>query len=394
MDLSYSGPYLEFRDTVRAFLAAHWDVAKSRDPAGGKDFIRQFRLAATEAGYLYRSVPRRYGGSGQAPDVLRAQIIREEFGRARAPMEVPGNGNMMLVPTLLECGSDWQKERFVAPTLRGEYIWAQGYSEPGSGSDLASVKTRGELVGEEWVINGQKIWTSLAHEANYMFALVRTEPGAPKHAGLSYLLLDFKQPGVTVRRLKQISGGREFCEVFLDDVRTPSHWLVGRRGEGWQVSRSTLKHERSAIGAAAGTVDLFDKLVKLARSVDLNGRPAIEDPVIRQRLAQVQGYVQSHLYSGYYQTTRAAREESAGILGLLNKLAMSNIGQDIAAIASDIIGDAYLSMPGWEGGRRGNEQWVNQIFGSLGMAIAGGTSNIQRNIISERGLELPREPVE
>ncbi|MET0984525.1 MAG: acyl-CoA dehydrogenase family protein [Steroidobacteraceae bacterium] len=387
MNLSYSQEYLSFQAEVRLFLSQQWDRSRAKEPG----YVQEFRSRATGRGLLYRAIPRLYGGSEQPPDVLKAQIIREEFAQARAPMEVPGNGVSMVVPTLLECGEPWQCERFIPRSLTGEYRWAQGYSEPGSGSDLASLKTKAELVGDEWVINGQKIWTTLAHEANYMFCLCRTEPDAPKHEGISYLLFDFKQPGVTVRPIKQITGGADFCETFLDNVRTPANWIVGKRGEGWRVSKSTLKHERNSVGSAAGLRDLFHKLVRLAQTTPYRGDVAIADAAIRQRIATLDGYVQAHLYSGYYQLTKAALDESAGNLGLINKINTTNIGQEIAGLVTDIIQDDALSMPDFSPKRRGNSHWVNQIFGSLGLAIAGGTSNIQRKIIAERGLELPRE---
>lgn len=409
MNLNYTPEHLDYQAQVRQFLAESWDPAKARDRATGRDHIKAFRRAATERGYINRSIPRRYGGSEQPADGILAQIIREEFDRARAPREVPGNGMMMLVPTVLEVGEDWQKDMFVEKTVIGDYKWAQGYSEPGSGSDLASLKTKAELLGDEWVINGHKIWTTLAQEATHMFCLCRTEPHAPKHEGISYILLDFKQPGITVRPLKQISGMSEFCEVYLDNVRTPANWIVGKRGQGWQVSRVNLKHERTAIGAAAGSVELFDKVKKLAQTTPLNGAPAISDPLIRQRLAAIEGYVQAHLWAGYYQQSRASKGEPLGVLGLINKLNTTNIGQDIAALAAEIISDRALRMPfaatssrdpnnrGFADGdaaRAGIEKWINQVLGSLGMSIAGGTSNIQRNIIAERGLGLPRDVVE
>jgi alkylation response protein AidB-like acyl-CoA dehydrogenase len=384
MDLSYSAEYLQFRDEVRQFLGSHWRA--SRDEAA----VAAFRRLATSQGYLNRSIPKIYGGSQQSPDVMKAHIIREEFARARAPTDISSNGVQMLVPTLLEHGTDWQKEKFIPRTIGGEYLWAQGYSEPGSGSDLASLKTRGELVGGEWVINGQKIWTTRAHLCQYMFALIRTEPEADKRSGISYLLLELKQPGITIRPIHQIDGGREFCEVFFDNARTPADWIVGQRGKGWEVSKSTLKHERNWVGAAASLRDLFDKLVKLAQSTQRSGRPAIADPLIRDRLVALEGAVLAHTYSGYYQLTKGALNEEPGIIGLMNKLNSTDLGQEVAAIATDLIGPDLMKAPG--GGKdRGNERWVNQVIGSLGMAIAGGTSNIQRNIIAERGLQLPRE---
>lgn len=395
MDLSYTPEYEAFRGEVKAFLAAEWQ------PQGAPDrtaFERAFRRRATEAGYLYRSIPRRFGGSEQPADVLKADILREEFRRARAPMEVPGNGVWMLVPTLLECGAEWQRERFIPKTVSGEYLWAQGYSEPGSGSDLASLRTRGELVGDKWVVNGQKVWTSLAHHAHYIFILVRTEPDAPKHQGISYLLMDLKQPGITIRPLKQITGEAEFNEVFLENATTPADWIVGKRGEGWQVSRSTLKHERSAIGGAERIGAMFESLLGLARRVSRNGRPAIEDQVIRERLAAIEGGLEAMRYSSYRQQSMSLRGQDPGLYPLLTKLTGSNINQEMSRLARDIIGDELLLAPvvgrdrfsKGSGRRRGNEQWVAHFMQTLALAIAGGASNIQRNIIAERGLGLPR----
>lgn len=391
MDLSYGEPYERFRGEVRAFLDEHWPAGERRDAAGAV----AFRLAATERGYLFRNVPRRYGGSEREPDVLEAQVIAEEFARVRAPMEPSGVGVRMLVPTLLECGAEWQKRRFVPPTLRGEIDWAQGYSEPGAGSDLASVRTRAELIGDEWVINGQKIWTSNAQHCQFMFALVRTEPDAPKHDGLSYLLLDLRQPGVTVRPLKMVTGQSGFNEVFFDDARTPADWIVGTRGRGWQVSRATLKHERSAIGGVETYRQQFDKLVKLARSVQRDGRPAIEDPLVADRLAALDGYLTAHQFSTYRQLSMQLAGQDPGPVVYMNKLTVTGIGHRMAALAQELIADDALLLPGSGGNKAGNEtgkeRWMNQFFGSLGVAIAGGTSNIQRNIIAERGLGLPRE---
>jgi alkylation response protein AidB-like acyl-CoA dehydrogenase len=388
MDLSYGPEYEAYRGEVRSFLRGAWSAEYRRD--AGR--IAEFRQRATEQGYLFRNIPRRFGGSEQPPDVLKAQVISEEFARVRAPLEPAGNGVRMLVPTLLECGAEWQQERFVPPTLRGEIDWAQGYSEPGSGSDLASVRTRGELVGGEWVINGQKIWTSNAQNCQYMFALVRTEPEVPKHQGISYLLLDLRQPGVTVRPLKMVTGESGFNEIFFDDVRTPADWIVGQRGEGWQVSRATLKHERSAIGNAGTYIEQFDKLVELARRRERDGRPAIEDPLVQQRLAEIEGYVTAHKYSTYRQLSMTLAGKDPGRVSYMNKLVGTDIGHRIASLAEELIGDDSLVMPVYRRNHKvGDERWMNQFFGTLGVAIAGGTSNIQRNIIAERGLGLPRD---
>ena len=395
MDLHYSEEYEAFRREVREFLAAGWPLVGEEAALPLEEQASRFRARAIEAGYLARNIPRQYGGSEQPPDAFRATIIREEFRAARAPGDVAGIGPSMLVPTLLEKAQEWQKEKFVGPTMRGEIVWCQGYSEPGSGSDLASVQTRAEIVGDEWVINGQKIWTSGAQRADYIFCLCRTEPEAPKHAGISYLLVDMKQPGIDVRPLKQMTGGAGFNEVFFTDARTPVDWIVGKRGEGWIVSRTTLKHERNSIGNAAGGVQLLAGVVRLAQRTKRNGRPAIEDPEVRQRLGVIEGFVKAHEYAGYYQLTCAGKGKEPGRISTMNKLNATEIGQMVAKLALDLIEEEGLLEPrAWQrqaGAPDGNTSWVAQYMGSLGSAIAGGTANIQRNIIGERALGLPRD---
>ncbi|HTO06378.1 MAG TPA: acyl-CoA dehydrogenase family protein, partial [Myxococcota bacterium] len=388
MDLSYSAEYEAFRGEVKAFLAANWPLRGDEAKLPGDKRAALLRERAIAAGYLARAIPKKYGGSEQPADVLKAQIIREEFARARAPGEMAGIGPSMLVPTLLEKGAEWQKEKFIGPTIRGEIVWCQGYSEPGSGSDLASLQTKAELRGDEWVINGQKIWTSGAHRADYMFCLCRTEPDAQKHGGISYLLLSMKQPGIEVRPLRQMTGAADFNEVFFTDAKTPKDWIVGKRGEGWIVSRTTLKHERNMIGDAANALMTFNALVQLAKSSHRNGKPAIQDPAIRQRLVQLEGTVRSHQYSGYRQLTKAAKGQDPGRVQLMNKLISTNIGQEVAKLALDLLGDEGLLEPGERQlgmGPRDASQWVGQFMWSLGSAVAGGTANIQRNVIGERG---------
>src|SRR5262245_3321381 len=292
MDLSYGPEYEAYRSEVRKFLDENWtdQDRASNPPSTGQaslvgGFIRidqratDFRTKAVDRGYLYTSVPRAYGGSEQEFDPIKSLIIGEEFRRAKAPGEVIGQGPSMLVPTLVEHGTPEQKQFFIRDTLLGRIKWCQGYSEPGSGSDLASLRTRGELDGDFWVVNGQKIWTSNAVDAEWMFCLVRTEPDAPKHDGISYLLIDMKTPGIDVRPLRQMTGESDFNEVFLDSVRVPKKNLVGERGKGWIVSRSTLKHERALIGGSFITRRTFDGLVMVAQGLELRGEPAIKNPL-------------------------------------------------------------------------------------------------------------------
>jgi alkylation response protein AidB-like acyl-CoA dehydrogenase len=395
MDLSYGAEAEAFRGEVRSFLSAAWQPGERRS-GELKDYTRAFRRAAVEQGYLYRSVPKRYGGSEQPVDVIRAQVIREEFGKARAPMEVGGNGVNMTVPTLLEKGTEEQRELFIRGTIEGDYIWGQGYSEPGSGSDLASVRTKAELSpdGSKWVINGQKIWTSQGMQSTHMFMLVRTEPDAPKHDGITYLLIELDQPGVTRRPIRQMTGEQgdhTFCEFFFDNAEAPVSWQVGERGQGWYVSRTTLKHERAAIGSADGLGSQFRKLVELAQEM---GR--IGDPLIRERLAEIEGRVLSHRYTSFRLFSCAAAGDEPGPVALMMKLLLTEIGHDMALLAQELIGEAGMTEPEGAGGRgprgaRGPNKWLDQIMGSLGNSIAGGASNIQRNIIAERGLGLPRD---
>lgn len=381
---------LAFRAQVEAFLAAHWHPVKGPERAANE---KAFRMLATEHGYLYRNVPKDYGGSEQPANTLKAQIIQEVFNRARAPLEVPGVGYGMLVPTLLGCGEEWQKTRFVPGTLSGDIRWAQGYSEPNSGSDLASIRTKARLEGDEWIIDGQKIWSSGADKAHYLFMLARTEPCASKHAGISYLLVDLHQPGITIRPLRQINGSEEFSEIFFDSARTPANWIVGKRGEGWTVSKTTLSAERAGfIGAAEGSVTLHRKLVELARRCEYNGRPAIDDPRIQDRLIILEGMVSAHYHNMQRQFSLRLAGQDAGSVALMNKLIVTRIAAEVADIAKDIVGDDFMLSPFGRESQAGPEKWLNQYLGSLGIAIAGGTSNIQRNVIAERGLGLPRDP--
>jgi len=402
VNLEYSAEYEQFRAEVRRFLAEHWsveDAARQPDPDGmaamaGASTLDErataFRLAAIERGYLYRHVPRRYGGSAQPPDPLKATIIAEEFRRARAPHEIMGQGPSMLVPTLLEHGSEEQKQRFIRDTLVGRIRWCQGYSEPGAGSDLASLRTRAVLEGDYWVVNGQKIWTSGAKEADWMFALVRTEPDKPKHDAISYLLIEMKTPGIDVRPLRQMTGDADFNEVFFENVRVPAANIVGRRGQGWIVSRSTLKHERALIGGSHLTRRAFDGLVMLARALEVRGRPAIGDPVIRGRLVELEARLLANEYQGYRLLTLSARGEEPGLAGMVMKLASTQLGYDIAKLAMDVSGDKALLAPG-EAAAPAMGMFGSAYMWSLGVLIAGGAANIQRNIIAERGLGLPRD---
>lgn len=404
MNLSFSPEYERFREEVRTFLRENWtaeDAASGPDPdspmammgAGIRTDERAtaLRRKAIERGYLYRAFPRAYGGSEQPPDPLKATIIAAEFKKAKAPFEIMGQGPSMLVPTLLEHGTEEQKRFFVEKTLLGHIRWCQGYSEPGAGSDLASLRTKGVLEGDHWVVNGQKIWTSNANDAQWMFALVRTEPEAPKHDGITYMLIDMKTPGLDVRPLRQMTGDADFSEVFFENVRVPANSIVGKRGQGWQVSRSTLKHERALIGSASLQRRTFDGVLMMAQALERNGQPVIKDPNIRARLVDIEARIVTAERHGDRLLTMGARGEDPGMAAMVTKLYGTQLGYDVARLAMDVMGDKQMLSPG-EPNAPAMGMFTVAYMWSLGILIAGGAANIQRNIIAERGLGLPRDP--
>ncbi len=403
MQLSYSAEYERFRQEVREFLAQHWtDADRASNPPSDNvasamglsrtdERATAFRLLAIERGYLYRHVPRRYGGSEQPGDPLKATIIAEEFRRAEAPGEIMAQGPSMLAPTLIEKGSEAQKEKFVRDTLLGKIRWCQGYSEPGAGSDLAALRTKAELDGDHWVVNGQKIWTSNAAEADWMFALVRTEPDAPKHDGITYMLIDMRLPGIEVRPLRQMTGEADFSEVFFDNVRVPKDSIVGERGQGWYVSRSTLKHERALIGSATFARRTLDGIVMMAQALDVRGRRPIDDPVIRDRMVALEAGVLAAEYNGYRLLTASARGEDPGLAGMVPKLHSTTLCYDLSVLAMDLMSDRGCLYPG-EVNAPAMGLFGTAFMWYYGLALGGGAPNIQRNVIAERGLGLPRDP--
>ena len=397
MDLTYGPKYEAFRAELQEFLEG-WPLTGAEAELPKEEQERIFRKRGIEAGYVYRSIPAEYGGAGRDTDPLFDRIIQEEYARTGAPGNRLNQGPGLLVPTLLDFGTEEQKRHFIPPTLAGEMLWCQGYSEPGSGSDLASLQTTARLEGDEWVINGQKIWTSNGREAHYMFGLFRTEPDASKHAGISYLLVPMDAEGIDVRPLKQITGSEEFNEVFFNDVRTPAHNIIGKRGEGWTISRATLRHERNLIGSPALMRQQFEMMLSIARNAERDGRPAIEDPGVRERIAEVEGYVRCVETTNLRMLSAESRGEVAQVMlpMMMIKLYSTQVMMKVAGLAYDLIGSQGLLSPEVENDAiydfsatfRGG---VHNFLYSMGPSIAGGASNIQRNIIGERGLGLPRD---
>ena len=303
-----------------------------------------------------------------------------------------GQGIDMLVPTLLELGTEEQKQKYIKPTLQGEMIWCQGYSEPNAGSDLASLQTKGELIDDTWVINGQKIWTSTAQYADMMFCLVRTEANAPKHAGISYLLIPMDTPGIEIRPLVDMTLKAGFNEVFFTDVKIPASNIVGKRGEGWAVANATLGHERGSLANPDATVNRLNSLIELMKTESIDGVKIIDLPVYKDRLMALQGKVlafQSH--SLRVLSSKINPKQDVKLGKMIQKLYGTELRHELEGFAIDIMGEIgtlYENSPLIRDG--GSWQFIYMYY--LGLIIGGGTNQIQKNIIAERGLGMPRAP--
>lgn len=393
MDLSLSPEHEAFQREVRQWLKAN--VPKREDGEAPMEYsdprrvqrLKDWQRKLYQAGYVAMGWPKEFGGRGA--DLMCQTILNQELLLAKAPALIGMMGVQMVGPTLIQFGNGEQRQRYLPRILTADEIWCQGYSEPGSGSDLASLKTRAELVGDEFIINGQKVWTSNAQIADWMFCLVRTDPQAPKHQGISYVLIDMKTPGITVRPLVQMTGDAGFNEVFFEDVRVPRQNLIGELNKGWQVANATLAHERNMLGSTTRTQQMFQNLLHVAQTRQRYGKPASEDPVIRQRLADLMIRVETMKYHALRQLTDALHKRSSGIGASVNKLVSTELNHDIANLALDILGNyGPLARTATHVVDKG--VWPYEFMFTLGMIIGGGTSQIQKNIISERGLGMPR----
>jgi alkylation response protein AidB-like acyl-CoA dehydrogenase len=394
MDLALSPEHEAFRRTVRAWLKANVPKREPDDAIRGYgDPQRVQRLKAwqrtlCEGGFVAMGWPKEHGGQGTG--IMEQTIVNQELVLARAPQQIGMMGVQMVGPTLIQFGTDEQRQRYLPRILTADEIWCQGYSEPGAGSDLASLKTRAELVGDEFIVNGQKVWTSNAQIADWMFCLVLTDPAAPKHRGISYLLIDMKTPGIAVRPLIQMTGDAGFNEVFFDNVRVPRKNLVGELNHGWQVANATLAHERNMLGSTTRTQQMFNGMLHLARTRQRYGQPASADPVMRQKLAALMIRVEAMQYHSLRQLTDALKGRHPGIAASTNKLVSTELNHDIAALALELLGSyGLLARESANVVDRG--LWPYEFMFTLGLIIGGGTSQIQKNIISERGLGMPRE---
>jgi len=395
MDFEYTPEQEAFRREVRDWLKTNLpedlkvDDAMDERVAPNREVFekrREWQRKLASAGWVGLSWPKQYGG--RAAPLMEQIIFDEEYSRVRAPV-LPGYSGVGLCgPTMMHWGTEAQKQKFLPRILNGDHIWCQGYSEPGAGSDLAGLSTRAEDHGDYFVVNGQKVWTSAAQYADMMFLLARTDPKAPKHRGISYILLDMHSPGVVVRPLVLMNGHAHFNEVFFDNVQVPKENLVGPMNEGWKVAMTTLMFERAGAGGG-GHSSQVRRLAELAKVVSINGRVAWEHEWVRQRLAQFMIECEAAHYTKLRGLTRRLKGQPPGPEGSILKLFGSELGVRIASFATEMLG-GYALVNEVTAEVPDAPRWYNRVLSSRQYTIAGGTSEIQHNIIGERVLGLPK----
>ena len=392
MDFADTPTEAEFRAEVRAWLTAN---AERREPGmvfkskyGSDDLVDQAKVWQAkkhEAGFSGITMPKKFGGRGGS--AMEQVIYNQEEAEFVAPRGVYEIGLGMCIPTMLTYATDAQKSRYAPPALKGEEVWCQLFSEPSAGSDVAGLRTRSTRDGDDWVINGQKIWTSGAHFCDYGIIVTRSDPNAPKHKGLTFFFLDMKSPGIEVKRIKQISGTSNFNEVFFTDVRVPDSQRLGKVGEGWRVSITTLMNERLAVGQVPAPD--FDEIFQLSRILELEDGPAINNAQVRENLAKWYVEMQGLKLTKFRTISALSQGETPGPESSITKVVSASKRQEIAMFGVDmmesggvIIDDAMQPMQG---------MFQEAALSSAGSRIAGGTDEILRNIIAERVLGLPQD---
>ncbi len=399
MDFNFSAEDEAFREEFRSWLHANLPKGKAEDAGdsmredvseGSPDEWKrrvEWHKKMHAGGWVGIGWPKEYGGRGAT---LTQQIIyNEELAKVDSPMLVNGLGIMLAGPTIIHWGTEEQKKRHVAKILSAEELWCQGYSEPDAGSDVASLKMRAVEEGDYFIVNGQKVWTSDAHHADMCLLLVRTDPDAPKHKGISYILVDMHSPGVTVRPLVQITGDANFNEVFFEDVKVPKKNLVGEKNQGWQVAITTLMFERSGIGGGRDLMGQVKELVELAKAIRSNGHTAWEDTSVRQKLGGFACEAAALRYTGFRQLTRRLKGLPPGPEGSVLKLCNSELNLRMNKFAMEMLGP-YSQMEFKAPHALDKGKWSYRMLASRALTIAGGTSEIQHNIIGERVLGLPK----
>ena len=394
MDLNYTDAEGAFRDELRGWLEQNipgdW---QGRNGGGTMEenfaYLRAWQKRVHEAGWAGVSWPRQYGGRGAT--LIEQVIFTEEMARAAAPPLANVLGLTLIGPTIITHGTEAQKQRFLNRILSAEEIWCQGFSEPNAGSDLANLSTEARLEDGHFVVNGQKVWTSLGWAADWCELVTRTDASAPKHQGLTVLLVDMHSPGVEVRPLRQMTGESEFNEVFFRDVRVPAGNVLGAVNDGWNVALGTLMHERATLGAGLHVLyrRQFERLVQLAQNICRHGAPATRDPIIRQKLAQVYAEIEILRVNQMRSISRFNHNGIPGPEGSLQKLFWSELNQRFQQVAQEVLGPFAQLEKGSEFAYD-DGQWAYSFLRARGNTIEAGTSEVQRNIIGHFVLGLPR----
>lgn len=394
MNFDYTPEQEAFRQEVRVWLEENlpegWGTPEYKTPETLEEQVelsRWWQRKLYEGGWAGLNWPKEYGGRGAT--LMERLIFNEEQARHDAPEVLNVIGVGLAGPTIIRHGTEEQKKRYLQKILNGEEIWCQGFSEPNAGSDLASLSTRAVEDGDDYVINGQKVWTSRAHYADFCILLARTDTQESRHRGISYFIVDMKFPGITIRPLVQITGDKSFNEVFLDDLRVPKGNMVGEKNKGWYVAMTTLMHERAGAFQFTQFFRALDKLVELAKKTERDGRPLSEDPVIRQKLAQLYIELNVFKYSGYRSLTKQLRGEPPGPEGSGGKLFITELNVRMMEVALEIEGP-YSQLVKGSPYAVDDGVWQYRALFTRGYTIAGGTSEIQKNIIAHRILGLPR----
>lgn len=393
MDFNFTPEEDAFRQELRTWLQEN--LPQSYDPQEFDridadtrfEFQRAWQKKAHDSGWVGIHWPKEYGGRGA--NLMEMFIYNQEMYKAHAPRFANTLGLLMSGPTVIHWGTEAQKRRYLPKILSGEEIWCEGLSEPDAGSDLASLQTRAVEDGDYFVINGQKVWTSYAHRADFIQLFVRTDPNAPKHRGITCLIVDMKTPGVTVRPLVQITGDAEFNEVFFEDVRVPRTNMLGPLHEGWKVLVTTLMHERAGIGSELPVHRQLAELIRVAKAVEINGKPATEDPAVRQKLAQFAIECKAITYNMFRSFSKRLKGNPPGPEGSINKVHGSELNGRIALFATELLGPYAQVMQG-SPHAIDNGRWPRSALWYRLLTIGGGTSEIQRGILGDRVLGLPK----